>query len=805
MRIYWSIVAIVVIVVALLGLRQPSPHRPTATAHAGLTNAPPPISPAAQRKRDLSHWRGLAFGLGPLDERTNAMAQLVRMEDVDSVEPLIKLLEPPPRGAKYRPPQELRPAVIETLAAFGPSALPKLNELVIEGECDSREMEQGAAEVLKRIGRPAAPILVANIMRWKLYPDPQELRLWVGVLKAIGDPSAAPALARAAEQEPQPPVPMPQILPRPAFGPLTPRDPQGRTIPTNGVVQVVLENALVRPFSAKAQQPQPLEIELVRRDGNWQTEGHAYSLNYNKREHEVRVVSANPSDTALRLQVAVLDDTWVRGGFAEFKVDLTAGRYDGHYNYSPRAGAMSMVTWDQQWPSTPPDRVAQDEHPRLLFRPRDLPSLRAKARTEFGQRVLQILRARLAASKTMYREPVHAVKNWEPGMNLAIGHAFLSVLFDDPEHGRRAAELIIARSRTMPYWGEHGERLPGPVFHFPFGYDLAWPGLTAEEREEAGLAMESFCGLMPQRRGLNDVFAAGHPPHMYGIPGLMALARWREAAPYFDLQEPEPVTPFLEIVPPSDAGDAPENEFVAGSLIRNWNVTTTPRTTQVFGNQFEVLALAVEPALLKCRLRVKEPTGCKLDPRFPLGQRWTKLWINGQEIREASIVQFQPGVHEVRLLGNGQFVSPIFDPADAGEAHARAERYAMLRESWERARAQYAQDGESAKFAFFVDACATGMRLWLKKQQQNHVYGGGDLQWPFVTALRNVTGAGCYPDTPMPAALDPQRVGPQLSKRALCFQVGVVPELAPAFDSGVSLDGLSCLELVAAFVNYPAK
>lgn len=803
-RVYWWIVAAVVAGIVVYGARQPNrrfEQKPVSFPSFQPTETP--HLPTDSRTKELAHWRGLVFGLGPLAVRTNAMQQLVRLHDVESVPPLIKLLGPPPARSAYQPPPALKPALVDTLVGFGAAALPHLNALVIEGECDSREMERGVAEVLVRIGHPAVPVLAADILRWKIYPDPAELRLWVDVLQTIDDPSAGPALARAADQGLQPAVPMPAFPPPTRITPLTPLAPQGKTIPSNGVVRIRLESALLPPDAKPDRAREPVEIELVRRDGQWESTCWGYSIDYNKREHPGQV-QIDATTATVRVKLAVLDDPWIKGGFGEFTIDLAAQQYNGNYNHQPVAGAASLTTWDQQWPQTPPDPVAQNEHPRLIFRPRDLPMLRAKARTEFGQRVVQNLRQRLAADKTLYLKPVNGVTNWKPGMDLAIGHAFLANLFDDPGHGRRAAALIIGRSREMPYWGEHGERLPDPVFLFPFAYDMAWPFLTEEERREAGDAMESFCGLMPQRWGLNQVFAAGHPPRMYPIPGLMALARWREAAP-FDLLPPEPVLPFLELSPPIDAGTAPENKFEAGTLIQHWNESTTTATVNLVDQQFDQLKLPVSPMTLECRLRVDQPTGCLVQNRYPLGLRWSRLWIDGIEIEQPTVVNLLPGLHAVRLVANDHTASPIFAPADAPYARALVDRDTLLQQRWNAARAKHARDGESAKFAFYVDACARGTRLWAWHYQQSGQRAGSVFQWPFVSAVWKVTGAGCDPDTPLPAAHDPQRFTPELENRSLVFLMGVVPELSGKYSQDDAANQSSCLDLVTAFVNYPAQ
>jgi hypothetical protein len=89
--------------------------------------------------------------------------------------------------------------------------------------------------------------------------------------------------------------------------------------------------------------------------------------------------------------------------------------------------------------------------------------------------------------------------------------------------------------------------------------------------------------------------------------------------------------------------------------------------------------------------------------------------------------------------------------------------------------------------------------------------GRGDIQWPYIAAC-HVAGEPFFPDTPFPLAeLPPANWRSAVDHRHLIFAMGMAPAelqraLAEEFRQRFlpnRFDGLSCLDLAAAFVNYP--
>jgi len=104
------------------------------------------------------------------------------------------------RGKGRKLNQDLVDRVGRILAAQGSGIVGPLNEAAIAGEC-SMLSKLAAAEGCALIGPPTVEPISARILKWRLFPDPDELRAWVRTLGRIGHPTAAAALDRAAAHE----------------------------------------------------------------------------------------------------------------------------------------------------------------------------------------------------------------------------------------------------------------------------------------------------------------------------------------------------------------------------------------------------------------------------------------------------------------------------------------------------------------------------------------------------------------------------------------------------------------------------
>ena len=101
---------------------------------------------------------------------------------------------------RRKPIVEVRKAAIDALAGLGAAAVEAMAP-VIDSHRDLAAKE-AAAEVFRRIDKPAVVVkaVAKRITDWDIFPNPNELKIWVQLLGDLGDPAALPALKKAENQ-----------------------------------------------------------------------------------------------------------------------------------------------------------------------------------------------------------------------------------------------------------------------------------------------------------------------------------------------------------------------------------------------------------------------------------------------------------------------------------------------------------------------------------------------------------------------------------------------------------------------------
>ncbi|MFP4105286.1 MAG: HEAT repeat domain-containing protein [Phycisphaerae bacterium] len=819
-----------------------------------------------------------------------AMGSLGRPEVVPV---LLGLLQINPRRQKAEHLGELSDAVVDGIAAMGTDALEPIIRETIQGEMHPLA-EQAAARACVRIGPPAAEPVTEALLQWTLLPDPAEAKTWIAALGDIGDPAAKPAMewalaqgitgmdeavAQAARRiESRSGQSLGNVRPadgllagtpepeawrriRPGSPRVTPEKTNSSGLPDDGVVRLTLTGA-VTLSEGSGRGSWDLEIDLIRKGGRWEEQFYAHAPSFNKRTH---LGTLSVEDTAdgqrLSLEIMFQKDFWRKAAFGEYTLAIQSGGeltgdYSGHCNYEKRSGRFTGHAYELPDAPAALDPVQPEEHPRLLFRPRDLTMLRQRARTPFGRAVLLALRRQMAGKKRLYREPVNWVTTWQPGMELAIGHGFIATLFDDRNHGLRAVPLVIDRTRTMPYHGEHGERVPGPISHYPFGYDLARPFMTAAQRDETLERQAHLSVMFKLEWGPQGVFAAHRS--LFACPGSAALAVTGEKDE-FDWPEPSTPPTVVTLEPTETDNDAAAvNDPTADPLWQNWLVVgpfpltqqhpldsfdrgpavqPVPGTTVRYAGKdyrfvkapkqwwSEVPGLGKKGGLLRLPgasgtrsfafsvLNVQKQAEFLLEKSGPFGRRWSNIWLNGREVESGTIVILKPGRHRVLVEIRGRHFSPYFPVVDAGFARARNRQYQHLLKMYQQAKARHAQTGQLQTPPVKADWCGQAVRTaMMDRSKWTGRSKGGKFLWPFVSAKWISTGRGLYPDTPLQFAdIETTDQVRRLPGRDLCFLLAMVPEeskklLVAEFNRRYwpdKLTELTCLELAAAFVNYP--
>ncbi len=861
---------------------------------------------AGQRSNDLTvAAMGVLRSANDPAQRLGAARMLGRIGTADTARSLLAVLDGMDSDDAPEAFASARELVVEALAGMGPDVLDVIIEAAAEGEL-TLAAERAAAEVCVRIGPEAGPAIAEAILAWKIFPDPRELRIWVEALGKVGDAAAMPALSRALAQDVEGmetlvaeahkricrregrslPAPAPEtgLLADPpgptAYQPLrrgavpvTPYKPGPGPVPDDGVVRLTLAGGLTWSDKPGRSGRFDLEIELLRHDGQWQERFFANCISFSKRAHEGRLISAQSraGTTELQVEVAFDNDLWRAAAFGRYTIELVrkdgllTAKYRGYCNEEPVSGPVEVATWPIAWRDPGVPELAPGEHPRLLLRPMDLESVRSRARTPFGRRVLAALRSRLAWQKKLYRTELKYVTNWQPGIDAAIGHGFLAALFDDQAHGRRAVQLVLPRTFTAPYRGEHGERWPEPLARYPFAFDLAYNWFSPQERQKV---LRSRCHMsmeFSRRAGPLGVFAVTRG--VYSVPGTTALALLKEQGPSW-VRPPKKPDPVVDLPAQQDlpTEGVPVMSFRPGQPLSDWLIAGPmhgPRqglaglAEQIRQRHFQTGDALALPGggkmtfrplpddavrgledlptnqkflfipeasqddwtVLYAVLRAKKTTCFRLPTGTKFASRDSRIWIDGRQINFATVVALAPGLHRIAMEVRGNVILPYFHDYRLGFARASWLRYAWEEDKWQAEREVHHTTGQMSDMPYILERCIVGTRISLRRglsgprgKAKKRGEFGGSIQWPFISALWIATGRGLWPDTPIILAEGNEQASPRnVSDRMLCFSMGLAPEpvrtqLAREFDrrfAGDRIHRLDCLELIGALVNYP--
>jgi len=201
----------------------------------------------------------------------------------------------------------------------------------------------------------------------------------------------------------------------------------------------------------------------------------------------------------------------------EGKADVKlTGSFDGKW----RKGVTHMKNDDRPWfqPVKGFSPPAAGEHPRLLFRKSDLPTLRRKAQTPQGKAIIKRLRYLLDGQDgqtmtTLFSKATHAYMGGgykstsvdTPGVytiSHAAGYGLLYQLTGEKkyaEFGRQCFEKSLAGQRDRDdrysFMGPGGPLRAGPSLGWhAVGYDLCYDGWDAATREKFGRAIAEYEG-----------------------------------------------------------------------------------------------------------------------------------------------------------------------------------------------------------------------------------------------------------------------------------------------------------------------
>ena len=830
-----------------------------------------------------------------MEARFATVGLLAEIETDEAVEAMLEMLEGLGRRSGQSGPK-LRDAIVKALAPRGKSALAALTKCVINGE-SSRLAEQAAGELCRRIGKPAVKPVSDGILRWKLYHDPEELKLWVNVLGDIGDPGAVEALNRALSQdidgmdvlvaearakiEEKSKCRLPPAKPhKVAFHqevpemkslnlPTSVRPPTTKRvthIPDDGVVHLCLRGALLWPPNRT---PRDLDVEMIRRDGKWVDSVWGRSIFYNRQHYPGRILgsSGNGDETTIRFGVALSDDGYVRGGYGEYTVHLgrdqgkgLTGRFDGHYDLRERKGHAHVECREGKVALPTQLTVEPGSHPRLFFRKRDLPVLRARARTELGRKIVKALIQKVVSGKAYdWRGRWNAVA-YAGEVDRALAQGLLAHLFDDPLHGRRAARNVMIHNEHDPYAGEHGGPELPCLARMGFGYDLAYDYITEDERVGMLPRLLQFMHVITARHGMLGSYGDGQT----GFACPLALALTREKGK-LDVFPPKPVRAVAEVPGEKELVQRkgiPVNSLAKGRMLKGWliagpfdysgddpkplanlggpakarpreNVPASyggltfrfvplPKDAYLeapgFGGKDACLKIpAAAPhsvSFLYSVLEVGKRQGVLLDCVHPVNQQTPKVWVNGREVVHGAAMPLEPGYYHIMLEVRGMVTSPYLFEVDAGYWHGRKKVYEFTMQEYKDAAARHEETGKLQSVRAILGYVRRGFRNRMRYEVDNARKGGypllGGLEFG-VAAYQNAVGEPIVRDVPMPVDAFPALAWSRLNPARIPEIIHLaMPEIQAAllweFNRAYLPDGLGKLRtpaLIHTLVNYP--
>lgn len=222
-------------------------------------------------------------------------------------------------------------------------------------------------------------------------------------------------------------------------------------------------------------------LDLSLRGGRFETEAWGTAYGYNLSQHTGTVNVSHQMTDSLRMSVKlqIECDTVAPSGAAAYDIALTrrgdefSGDFTGVFNDAAVTGAVSGRVRAQAVRDVQGHEPLQAaEHPRLIFRKRDLPELRRRMDTPEGKAILSMLNER---SPLREASPLLTDRytSW-----MAANWGAIYQLTGDTNAPVRARELLLEEVITRPMqWDRkdihHASRLLGIALAYDLCYD-AW-------------------------------------------------------------------------------------------------------------------------------------------------------------------------------------------------------------------------------------------------------------------------------------------------------------------------------------------
>ena len=300
---------------------------------------------------------------------------------------------------------------------------------------------------------------------------------------------------------------------------------------------------------------QEMHLDLMCDRGKCKSEIWGFAPRFNKDVDHQGTVTVTKGDNAWQIKVDLQVQSHpgnpeLTPATYEIEVvpykDKLLGSYRGEYQERTLIGQVTGSKSDLQLRRLPQHQAIEPrEHPRLIFRADELPTLQQKAQTPHGKAIVSKLKQALQ-TEVLYDGYVPT------GGYHAAGHCFLSLLENDPQAADTAWQ-IVEKSIANP-----GERL---LEHSPIvagvalAYDLCYYQWSeAQQQQITEWLTEQTLKLIEgdsPKNGWNSYAWSNWNARARGAAGLAALAILDEPAHYYPqnefFQQPSDVEKLLKI------------------------------------------------------------------------------------------------------------------------------------------------------------------------------------------------------------------------------------------------------------------
>jgi hypothetical protein len=513
-------------------------------------------------------------------------------------------------------------------------------------------------------------------------------------------------------------------------------------------------------FAGATQEPNgPLLLLQVTREAGvwWRVIGIAGSFNTAAHTGWITDARISADNVTLDLELNVYGDAWVPGGRAAYKVTLArkpGDQFEGEYTGTFKGVAVKGTAQGTLLPAQVAPAnfrpIEQGEHPRILFRKADLPALKARMKTPFGQAMLARMTDAigLGMQYQLTGDRKYAEQSWQGVESILLGGG---------------------GGIQTPY-DHHGMIQWGPIWEeVAVSYDLCYEAWSAGQRKQAERYLVLWADrLYYQRIGFFNTqgqYDFGNSDEgswlFYGV-ALGGLALWGEKGsapvkpvPYDEVTsvaptqgyQPETGTPVVKLNP----GSAPDRwiytkpipSWADGDPLAGLGGSAQARPTAATAFEYEGAKYVFEPlpsdfkspdggVLLNVAKSIRPnhqkslpgPEMVKdgpftlclytvLDNATPCvvkvnagGTRWgtQQFILNGKNLANGQAVKLDKGLYPLlvvmRVKARWNSLSPKLDAATESDIEADPALFARLRQDyadqlrdWDRETAEWTRSG----------------------------------------------------------------------------------------------------------------